>query len=113
MTTGPRTSAQGFELQWAVNHLAPFALTTRLLPLVQKASGGRVIATSSFAHHVGRVPPEKGAPTGVFLATAAEAGSGPGRYWSSCRPRKGSGRITNTSATLLWDLTEAALAGKG
>lgn len=36
MPTEPRTSAQGFELQWAVNHLAPFALTTRLLPWSKK-----------------------------------------------------------------------------
>lgn len=56
MTTVGQSSAQGFELQWAVNHLAPFLLTSRLLPLVQAARQGRVIQTASFAHHIGKVP---------------------------------------------------------
>jgi NAD(P)-dependent dehydrogenase (short-subunit alcohol dehydrogenase family) len=50
MQTEARTSADGLELQMAVNHLAPFALTARLLPLVQAAPAGRVVATASMAH---------------------------------------------------------------
>ena len=54
--TQPRTSTDGFEYQWAVNHLAPQALITALLPLLQAAPQGRIIQTSSFAHRIGQVP---------------------------------------------------------
>ena len=56
MVTEGQLSADGFELQWAVNHLAPFFLTSRLLTLVQAAPQGRIVQTSSFAHHSGKVP---------------------------------------------------------
>jgi NAD(P)-dependent dehydrogenase (short-subunit alcohol dehydrogenase family) len=55
MTNDRSVSAQGFELQWAVNHLAPFVLTQELAPLVQ-AARGRIVQTSSLAHFIGRVP---------------------------------------------------------
>ena len=47
-------SAEGFETQWAVNHLAPFILTLELLPLLQAASG-RVVTVSSDSHYAGRM----------------------------------------------------------
>jgi NAD(P)-dependent dehydrogenase (short-subunit alcohol dehydrogenase family)/enamine deaminase RidA (YjgF/YER057c/UK114 family) len=56
MTTRAQSSADGFELQWAVNHLAAFALVRRLLPRVEAAPQGRIVLTSSMAHHIGRVP---------------------------------------------------------
>lgn len=40
----------GWEAHCATNHLGPFALTNRLLPLL--ASGARVIAVSSAGHHL-------------------------------------------------------------
>jgi NAD(P)-dependent dehydrogenase (short-subunit alcohol dehydrogenase family) len=40
----------GYELQFAVNHLAPFLLTNELLPLLEAAPQGRVITTSSNSH---------------------------------------------------------------
>jgi len=43
-------SPEGFELQWAVNHLAPFLLTHDLLPLLQAASAGRIVTVSSESH---------------------------------------------------------------
>jgi NAD(P)-dependent dehydrogenase (short-subunit alcohol dehydrogenase family) len=47
-------SADGYEMMLAVNHLAPFLLTHRLLePL--RAAGGRVVTTSSGAHRVGSI----------------------------------------------------------
>ncbi|HRE88615.1 MAG TPA: SDR family NAD(P)-dependent oxidoreductase [Myxococcota bacterium] len=49
----PTLSVDGFELTFAVNHLAPFALTLGLLPLVP--AGGRVINVSSVAHSRGRI----------------------------------------------------------
>lgn len=47
-------TAQGHELQFGVNHLAPFALTGLLLPKLAETPGSRVVITSSLAH--------KGAP---------------------------------------------------
>ena len=48
-------SAQGLELQFAVNHLGHFALTQRLLPLLQERPGGRVVHVSSGASYFGRI----------------------------------------------------------
>jgi NAD(P)-dependent dehydrogenase (short-subunit alcohol dehydrogenase family) len=42
---------EGFEMQWAVNHLAPFLLTLELLPLLQAAPAGRVVTVSSGSHY--------------------------------------------------------------
>jgi len=43
-------TGEGFENQWAVNHLAPFLLTHELLPLLQSAPSARVISVSSGSH---------------------------------------------------------------
>jgi NAD(P)-dependent dehydrogenase (short-subunit alcohol dehydrogenase family) len=52
----PRTlSAQGFEAQFATNHLGHFALTAQLLPLLRRADAARVVTTSSTAHRMGRM----------------------------------------------------------
>jgi NAD(P)-dependent dehydrogenase (short-subunit alcohol dehydrogenase family) len=53
MVPNRQTSADGWELQMAVNHLAPFVLTRALLPLLLPVAG-RVICTSSAAHVAGR-----------------------------------------------------------
>lgn len=45
------TTGDGFELQFAVNHLAPFLLTHELLPLLKAAPAGRVITVSSGSHY--------------------------------------------------------------
>jgi NAD(P)-dependent dehydrogenase (short-subunit alcohol dehydrogenase family) len=42
-------TAQGFELQFGVNHLGHFALTGHLLPLLRAQPGARVVAVSSLA----------------------------------------------------------------
>jgi NAD(P)-dependent dehydrogenase (short-subunit alcohol dehydrogenase family) len=47
-------SAEGYELVLAVNHLAPFLLTDLLIDQI-RASGGRVVTTSSAVHRVGRI----------------------------------------------------------
>ncbi len=49
----PRTrqvSRDGIELQFAVNHLAHFMLTEKLLPLLEKSPDPRIINVSSQAH---------------------------------------------------------------
>lgn len=45
----------GFETQWAVNHLAPFLLTHRLLPFLQAALWSRVVTVSSASHYGARL----------------------------------------------------------
>jgi NAD(P)-dependent dehydrogenase (short-subunit alcohol dehydrogenase family) len=45
----------GFETQWAVNHLAPFLLTRRLLPWLQAAPWSRVVTVSSASHYGARL----------------------------------------------------------
>jgi protochlorophyllide reductase len=52
----PRTlSRDGFELQFATNHLGHFALTLALLPLLEQSRGGRVVHVTSGAQHFGRI----------------------------------------------------------
>ena len=45
----------GFETQWAVNHLAPFLLTNLLLPQLLKKTNARVITVSSGSHYSARL----------------------------------------------------------
>ncbi|MFT6957334.1 MAG: NAD(P)-dependent dehydrogenase (short-subunit alcohol dehydrogenase family) [Halieaceae bacterium] len=45
----------GFESQFGVNHLGPFALTSLLLEKLAEADEPRVINTSSLAHHAGKI----------------------------------------------------------
>src|SRR6202011_140485 len=46
----------GIELTWAVNHLAPFLLTTLLLQRMTASTPARIVATSSDAHEGARIP---------------------------------------------------------
>ncbi len=55
MTPPRRTTAQGFELQFGTNHLGHFALTGRLLDLLEAAGSPRVVTVSSIAHHGGDI----------------------------------------------------------
>lgn len=48
------TSAQGHEQTFAVNHLAPFALTWALLPLLKRGRKPRVVTVSSRLHRKAR-----------------------------------------------------------
>src|ERR1700730_2286856 len=49
-------TADGIELTWAVNHLAPFLLTTLLINRLKESAPARVITTSSGAHHGAQIP---------------------------------------------------------
>jgi len=46
-------TAEGFELQFGVNHLAHFALTGLLVPLLRGTPGSRIVNVSSLAHRAG------------------------------------------------------------
>jgi NAD(P)-dependent dehydrogenase (short-subunit alcohol dehydrogenase family) len=46
---------EGFDVQWAVNHLAPFLLTIKLLPLLEQAPTARVVTVSSASHYRARL----------------------------------------------------------
>src|SRR6202790_5897269 len=45
-----QTTAHGFEMQFGTNYLGHFVLTARLMPLLRRASGPRVVNVSSLAH---------------------------------------------------------------
>ena len=51
MATPLERTAQGWESQFAVNHLGHFALTMHLWPLLAAANGARVVLYSSAGHH--------------------------------------------------------------
>ena len=48
-------TVDGFERQFATNHLGPFALTGRLIPALLRAPSPRVVAIASIAHRRGRI----------------------------------------------------------
>jgi len=50
MATPERHTPQGWELQFATNHLGHFALATGLLPALASAGGARIVSLSSAGH---------------------------------------------------------------
>jgi NAD(P)-dependent dehydrogenase (short-subunit alcohol dehydrogenase family) len=56
MFTPRQLSVDGIELTWALNHLAPFLLTSLLLGRLKESAPARVITTASGAHHGARIP---------------------------------------------------------
>jgi len=67
-------SPDGFELTWAVNHLAPFLLTTLLLDRLKASAPARIVTTSSGAHQGATIPFDD------LTANRGAAGSGFPRY---------------------------------
>lgn len=55
MGTPARTSQDGYELQFATNHLGHFALTGLLLPGLLAAPGARVVTVTSLLHRIGHL----------------------------------------------------------
>ena len=55
MATPEQRTAQGFEMQFGVNHLGQFALTGLLLPQLLATRGSRVVTVSSTGHRPGRI----------------------------------------------------------
>jgi NAD(P)-dependent dehydrogenase (short-subunit alcohol dehydrogenase family) len=56
MYTSRQLSPDGIELTWAVNHLAPFLLTTLLLDRLKINRAARIVTTASDAHIGARIP---------------------------------------------------------
>ena len=50
-----QVSHDGYELQLAVNHLAPFLLTNLLLDVLKASAPSRIVNVSSGIHHRGRI----------------------------------------------------------
>jgi retinol dehydrogenase-14 len=50
-----KLTEDGFEMTYAVNHLAPFLLTNLLLDLLKKSAPSRIVTVSSVAHTRGRI----------------------------------------------------------
>jgi NAD(P)-dependent dehydrogenase (short-subunit alcohol dehydrogenase family) len=56
MYTTRQLNADGTELTWGLNHLAPFLLTTLLLDHLKARPAARIITTASDAHLGARIP---------------------------------------------------------
>jgi NAD(P)-dependent dehydrogenase (short-subunit alcohol dehydrogenase family) len=54
MATPEQQTADGFEMQFGVNHLGHWALTALLMPALLRAEAARVVNVTSTAHHMGR-----------------------------------------------------------
>ena len=55
MATARATTADGFEMQFGVNHLGHFALAGLLMPGMKDRAGARVVTVSSLNHKWGRI----------------------------------------------------------
>lgn len=55
VTPRRKRSKDGFEMQLAVNHLAPFLLTNLLLPLMEPSAPARIITVSSSVYSWGNI----------------------------------------------------------
>ena len=66
-----RETADGFELQYGVNHLGHVALTARLLPHLLEAPAPRVVAVASVAHHAGNESVLEGNPESTYSSQVA------------------------------------------
>ncbi|MDP9340613.1 MAG: SDR family oxidoreductase [Actinomycetota bacterium] len=56
MNASRQVTEDGVELTWAVNHLAPFLLTTLLLDRLVHSAPAGIVTTSSDAHRGARIP---------------------------------------------------------
>jgi NAD(P)-dependent dehydrogenase (short-subunit alcohol dehydrogenase family) len=55
ITKSREVSRDGYEMIFAVNHLAPFVLTRALLPALHRAPSARIVTVASIAHERGRM----------------------------------------------------------
>jgi NAD(P)-dependent dehydrogenase (short-subunit alcohol dehydrogenase family) len=69
------TTTDGIELTFATNHLAPFLLTHKLLPLFKASPTGRVITVSSDSHYNATINPQTAANPSFYFGLQAYARS--------------------------------------
>ena len=55
MAVDEARTEDGFEMQLGVNHLGHFALTAKLMPLLESTPGARVVNHASMGHRAGRL----------------------------------------------------------
>jgi len=55
VTTSRAVTVDGYERTFAVNYLAPFALTGELLPLLGRAQAGRILSLTAAVEPIGRL----------------------------------------------------------
>ena len=55
MMPSRKTTADGHETTWQVNHLSPFLLTNLLLPLLERSAPARIVNVSSTTHQSGEI----------------------------------------------------------
>ncbi len=55
ITLDRRETKDELELQFGVNHIGHFLLTTSLLPLIQTAGNARIVVVGSGAHKIGKI----------------------------------------------------------
>ena len=72
----PRWSQQGFELTWAVNHLAHQCLLQLVLPLLQDSPSPRVVITASEVHNPTTGGGRVGQPAGLGTLAGLDQGKG-------------------------------------
>jgi len=68
-----QATEDGIELTWAVNHLAPFLLTTLLLDRLKEGAPARIVTTASAAHQGARIPFEDLNAERSYRASSATA----------------------------------------
>jgi NAD(P)-dependent dehydrogenase (short-subunit alcohol dehydrogenase family) len=66
MFSSRQVTAEGVEQTWALNHLAPFLLTSLLLERLRQSAPARVITTASDAHKGMRIPFDDMAAEGSY-----------------------------------------------
>jgi NAD(P)-dependent dehydrogenase (short-subunit alcohol dehydrogenase family) len=76
MATPFARTADGFELQFATNHLGHFALTGLLLACIIRVPGARIVTVSSWGHHFGVIDLDN---------LDAEKGYDPGRAYAQSK----------------------------
>ena len=104
-TAGPRqTSAEGFELRFAVNYLAGFLLTLLLLPLIKNSAPARIVNVSSAGQQpidFGDVMLTRGyGETRAYCRIDLETGTA--TVLEPPVPRQGARRVWSDSRGALW-----------